>query len=425
MTPVDRLRTHDAEFEKTVFELASDVYLAVGFAASNVGMIVGDDGLIIIDTTESTKAAEDILAEFRKITDKPVTTIIYTHSHRDHISGATIFAEGREVEIVAHPAFESDLVGTIVKPSPNKVLLQRTARQFGIGLVQGTERINIGLGPGNRPVEGLGQGHIPPNASVAADGARLVRCGVEMQFIFAPGECADGIAVHLPDRKILFSADNFYTGFPNLYAIRGTPYRDFDTWANTLAALANVCAHVLAPGHSRPVIGAAAVREVLSNYEAAIRFIIAKSAEGMNAGLTQDELVGYVNLPEHLESLPYLQEFYGTVEWAVRAYFTGTLGWFDGDAATLFPLPPKEEAARWADLLGGVDVLAQAAQDALAKGDAQWALELSGRVLRLAPDHPAHRTRVVAMRALAEQQMNACARNYYLLSAKQEEAAQG
>ncbi len=92
MTPVDRLRTHDAEFEKTVFELASDVYLAVGFAASNVGMIVGDDGLIIIDTTESTKAAEDILAEFRKITDKPVTTIIYTHSHRDHISGATIFA---------------------------------------------------------------------------------------------------------------------------------------------------------------------------------------------------------------------------------------------------------------------------------------------------------------------------------------------
>lgn len=350
MTPTDRLRVHNAEFDKTIYQLAPNAYLSVGYAESNVGMIVGDDGLIIVDTTESTKAAETILAEFRKITDLPVRTIVYTHSHRDHFSGATVFAEGQEVEIIAHTDFESDLVGPDGKPAPHKALMARTARQFGIGLAQGTERINIGLGPGDRPTEGLGQGDIATNFAVVADGPRLSRCGVEMAFIFAPGECADALAVHIPALDLLFSADNFYTSLPNLHAIRGTPYRNFDAWADTLAKLSGIGAATLAPDHSRPVIGADNVRAVLADYEAAIRFIVAKTAEGMNAGLTPDELVGYVTLPEDLRAKPHLQEFDGTTAWAVRAYFAGTLGWFDGDAATLFPLPPEEEAAGWQTL---------------------------------------------------------------------------
>jgi uncharacterized sulfatase len=426
MTPEEKLRAHDAEFEKRVYQLAPGVHLAVGYAASNVGMIEGDTGLIIVDTTESTKAAENILQEFRKITDKPVNTIIYTHSHRDHISGATVFAEGRAVEIIAHPDFESDLVGADTRPGPNKALLARTARQFGIGLAQGTERINLGLGPGDRPMEGLGQGYLPPTLAVAHDGEVLTRAGVRLAFHYAPGECADGIAVHLPETGVLFSADNYYTGFPNLYAIRGTPYRDFTVWADTLAKLADIGAEVMAPGHTRPVIGADAVRGAFKSYEAAIRFVVEACADGMNKGLTPDELVGHVRLPDELRNSPYLQEYYGTVEWAVRAYFAGTLGWFDGDAATLFPLPPKAEAARLAKLLGGIDEMGKAAEAALAEGDTQWALELASKVLRLEPaDAGARATRIAALRALGWAQGNACARNYYLLSAKQEEAAQG
>ena len=422
MTPEEKLRAHSAEFDKQVYTLAPGVHLAVGYAASNVGMIEGDDGLIIIDTTESTKAAQNILAEFRKISEKPVKTIIYTHSHRDHISGATIFAEGNDVEIIAHRSFESDLVGTEGKPGPTKALMARTMRQFGIGLAFGSERINLGLGPGDRPMEGMGQGHIPPNLLIAGDGERLTRCGVEMVFHHAPGESADTIGVYLPGSGVLFSGDNFYASFPNLYAIRGTPYRDFELWADSLALFAGLGAEVLAPGHSKPLFGAETVADALAHYEEAIRFVTAKTAEGMNAGLTPDELVDYVTLPEHLAKLPYLQEYYGTVAWAVRAYFAGTLGWFDGNAATLAPLPPAEEAAKIAELAGGIEALTKAAQDALAKGEAQWALELAGRVLRLDPDHAeARQTRIAAMRRLAAAQENACARNYLLLSAKQEE----
>lgn len=424
MTPTEKLRAHNAEFEKTIYPLSDNAYLAVGYAASNVGMIEGDDGLIIIDTTESTKAAENILAAFRRITDKPVRTIIYTHSHRDHISGASVFAGDADVEIIAHHEFDSDLVRLAGKPGPGQVLIKRAARQFGIGLEEGTERINIGLGPADRPLEGLGQGHRAPNSFIETDGAVITRCGVTLELAFAPGECADNLIVWLRDRKVLFSADNYYTGFPNLYAIRGTPYRDFDVWADSLARIAAFDAEVLAPGHSKPVFGAADIRQRLNDYEEAIRFIVAKSAEGMNQGLTPDELVDYVRLPEHLRTKPYLQEYYGTVEWAVRAYFAGTVGWFDGDPVGLFPLRPDDEAQKFADLVGGTDALARVAQEALARGDAQWALQLVGRLLRLEPGRSdAATVRISAMRALAEDQSNACARNYYLLTAKQEEAA--
>lgn len=422
--PIEKLRAHNAEFEKKVYQLSNNAYLAVGFAASNVGVIVGNSGLVIIDTTESTKAAENVLAAFREITDKPVETIIYTHSHRDHISGASVFAEDSDVEIIAHHEFTSDLVGNKNKIAPNKALMERTARQFGIGLEDGSERINIGLGPSNRPIEGLGQGHIAPNKHIYSDGKFTTRGGVNLLFTFAPGECADNLIVYLEKDKIVFSADNYYTGFPNLYAIRGTPYRNFEIWADSLAKINKFNASVLAPGHSKPVFGAEQIRERLNDYENAIRHIIEMSAEGMNKGMTPDELVSYVKLPADLKNKPYLQEYYGTVEWSVRAYFAGTLGWFDGDPVNLFPLNPEDEARRFADLIGGQHLLNEAAIEALEKNDPQWALEILKRVLCLSPNHSeAIKTRIRALRMLADQQSNACARNYYLLTAKKEETS--
>ncbi len=420
VSPSDLLRAHSTEFKKKVYELAPDRYLAVGFAASNVGMIIGDDGLIIIDTTESTEAAQNVLAQFRKITDKPVETIIYTHSHRDHICGASVFAEGRDVEIIAHHQFSSDLIKTDDAVSPDLILQRRTVKQFGIGLEFDKERINLGLGPGDRPTGGLGAGHVQPNLFVDTTGQVLERCGVSLQMHFAPGECDDNLVVFLPQHRVLFSADNYYKGFPNLYAIRGTTYRDFIVWADSLRQLQELDAMALAPGHSQPLYGADEISSTLSNYEEAIRFVVTKTAEGMNQGLTPDELVEYVMLPEHLRKLDYLQEFYGHVAWSVRSYFSGTLGWFDGDPAKLFPLSPAREAENIVKLAGGFDAVVQVATQALECGEHQWALELTGRLLTLEPLHEDIRAlRVSALRNLAELQMNACARNYYLVSAKE------
>lgn len=419
-TPVERLRAHSGEFRKDVVEVVPGVHVAVGFAASNVSMIVGRDGLIVIDTTESTGAARDVLARFRAISALPIAAIVYTHGHRDHISGASVFCAGGSPEIIARGNFESDLHRDPDRPAPTAIMLQRTARQFGMGLRQDTERINLGLGPGDRPTEGLGAGFVAPTRTFDEDCLKLTLCGVDLELHAAPGETADHLVVWDRARRVLFSGDNFYHSFPNLYAIRGTRYRDFDLWADTLDRLIGFGARHLVPGHSRPVSGAEAIRERLGDYRDAIRAIVRQSAAAMNEGLTPDRVVERVRLPEALAEKPHLQEFYGTVAWAARAYFSGTLGWFDGNPSNLFPTPPGARAARLARLAGGADVLMAKARAALDGGDCQWAMELCDLLLDLeAHVEQARAVKADALTAAAERQINATARNYYLVCARE------
>lgn len=413
------LISQNAQFAKKIHQLSDNVFTAVGYAASNVHFLVGEAGIVLIDTTETTQAAENILNDFRAHCDLPITSIIYTHSHRDHISGATIFAEGRDVEVIAADNFTSDLVSVDeTRPAPNKALMARTKRHFGISL-RPDERISVGVGPGDRPMKGMGAGYIEPTMRIS-DTTHITREGFDLELTKAPGETPDHIAVWLASQKTLFSGDNFYHAFPNLYAIRGTPYRDFDAWADTMDQLMAFEPEVLAPGHTQPIIGAEAIRNALTDYRDAIRYVVAKTVDGMNAGLDPVTIAADLKLPEHLASKPYLQEFYGDVGYASRAYFAGTLGWFDGNPTSLAELPPAVEAAKFIALAGGADAVLSAAQTALSSDDAQWAMELADRLITT-DQHKAEASqiKVEALRHVADFTVNAPTRNYYLLSARE------
>lgn len=413
------LIAQNAQFAKQIHQLSDNVFTAVGYAASNVHFLVGEAGIVLIDTTETTQAAENILNDFRAHSDLPITTIIYTHSHRDHISGATVFAEGRAVEVIASDNFTSDLVGVDeTRPAPNKALMARTKRHFGISL-RPDERISVGIGPGDRPMKGMGAGYIEPTMRVS-ETTHITREGFDLELTKAPGETPDHIVVWLASQKTLFSGDNFYHAFPNLYAIRGTPYRDFDSWADTMDQLMAFEPDVLAPGHTQPLVGRDAIRTALTDYRDAIRYVVAKTVEGMNAGLDPVTIAAELNLPEHLASKPYLQEFYGDVGYASRAYFAGTLGWFDGNPTSLTELPPAVEAAKVIALAGGADAVLSAAQTALSGDDAQWAMELADRLIAT-DQHKAEASRIKidALRHVADLTVNAPTRNYYLLSARE------
>jgi len=417
------LHQHSDEFRKEVIRVTDRIFVAVGYAASNVSMILGETGLIIIDTTESTKAASNILTEFRKLTNLPVKTILYTHSHRDHVSGATVFSEGREVEIIARKNFDPDLTPVQGQtPRPSKHMLDRTRRQFGIGL-NSSERVNLGLGPGDRPTEGMGAGFLMPNHWIGEQPETLERDGVTLELHPAPGETEDHVVVWLAKERILFSGDNFYKSFPNLYAIRGTRYRDFDIWADTLEKLAEFGAELMIPGHSRPVRGKGEVSERLHDYAAAIRQIIRQTVEGMNQGLGLEEIARKVQLPDSLAAKPWLKEFYGTVEWAVKAYFVGNVGWFDGNPTRLFPLPLSEKAEVLVRLAGGEAAVWDEVNLAQQQGKHQLVLELLELLEGVEAD-PIRVTeaKLLAFRVLADQQINATARNYYLSCAKELEA---
>ncbi len=414
MTAHPDLVAQNAQFPKRVIELAPGMFSAVGYAASNAHLLVGPESVAVIDTTESTGAARNILAEFRALSDKPVETILYTHSHRDHISGAEVFAGSAEPEILASHRFASDLVGAAT--GPHEALMDRTRRQFGFGLSFPDERVNLGCGPGDRPLEGMGAGHIPPTRLITEDRLPVTLAGHAAELIHAPGETPDHLIAWLPETGVLFSGDNFYHAFPNLYAIRGTPYRDFAAWADTLDLMLALKPEVLAPGHTLPVFGAEAIAERLTDYRDAIRYVIAATAEGLNAGHTPDELAATLRLPEALAQKPWLQEHYGTFAWSVRAYAAGTLGWFGGNPTDLDRLSPAEEARRVIGLAGGADAVLAAAQGA---DDPQWALELADRLLAAGAAGPeATRIKIDALHRKAETEINATARNYYLTTAR-------
>ena len=413
------LIAQDAQFQKKLHQLADKVYSAVGYAASNVHFLVGSEGVVVIDTSETTGAAENILADFRTVCDLPINTIIYTHSHRDHISGATVFAEGRDVEVIASDNFKSDLVGVDESaPHPHKAMMARTKRQFGITLSD-EERVSLGVGPGKRPMNGMGAGFLPPTVQFAGV-TQIEREGFELELAKAPGETPDHMVVWWAAERILFCGDNFYHSFPNLSPLRGTPYREFDAWANTMDQLMAYKPAILATGHTLPVVGEEAIRQRLTDYRDAIRHVIAETVKGMNAGLDPVTIASQLKLPDDLATKPYLQEFYGHIGYASRHYFAGTLGWFDGNPTSIAQLPPAVEAARFVELAGGEAQVLSAAQDALDKGDDQWAMELADRLIALdASPAEARRIKVAAIRSLADQTINAMTRNYYLLSARE------
>ena len=412
--PNQKLIDHNSsQCSKSVINLAPGVWTAVGYAASNVHMIEGKNSITIIDTTESTEAAENILSEFRKLTDKPIRKIIYSHSHRDHISGASVFSPHQDIPILASSQFKSDLID--LNPNevtPNLALARRTKAQFGIGLTN-QERISLGCGPGNRPMVGLGAGFIPPTEYID-ENCELNLDGVVTKIILAPGETADHLAIWLPEEKILFPGDNWYHAFPNLYAIRGTPYRDYSSWADSLAILNELKAEILAPGHTLPVIGANKVSEVLETTRIAILHIIKVTADGMNAGYSMDDIASTISLPCEIADKPWLEEFYGKISWASRAYAVGTLGWYDGNPTKLGTLDSVTRATHMVELAGGIKNLIEIAKNTK---DLQWKLELCDHLIALS--EPVELLKAETMEELAEREINATARNTYLWEAKQ------
>ena len=413
------LKNRTAEFDKEIIKVSSSVYTAVGYAVSPVSMIVGDDGVVIVDTGLDIEQGKAIRIDFRRIVDKPVKAIIFTHGHPDHTHGASAFMDSPDVQVWAREGFGHEQ-NTLERAG---ILIQkrRGGAQAGFSLTP-EQRINNGVAKAFWPnrkggIWGADQ-NIAPTELVSSERKKVSVAGIDLELVAANGETQDGLYVWLPEERVVFAGDNFYKSWPNLYAIRGTPYRDIRAWANVIDDILNEGAVALVGGHTRPIIGENEVTETLGNYRDAIRFLFDKTVEGINKGLSPNQLVEYVVLPDKYRDLDYLKPYYGNPEWAVRAIFSGYLGWFDGNATNLFPLTDKQEAERFAKVAGGVDGLLELATKATRDRDFQWSAQLSDYVLSLQPNNAkAMINKADALTGLADEIPTATARNYYLSSA--------
>jgi len=408
----DKLVAHSSEFRKEIIRVTDGVYVAVGYSAGNVILIQGDGGSIIVDTATDPVDARAIRNAFRNVFRAPVRAIIYTHSHPDHTGGAAVFVGDDNPDVYSHQL--------LVDGAPDVVRGTRDGGdQFGMTLPDSLY-INAGISMQyGRVTPPTREGYVRPNRTFSGDQLSLTVAGIRLQLLHTPGETRENIAVWLPDKRVLMPGDDFYRAFPNLYPIRGVRLRPPEAWLASLQTMIDLGADNLVPGHTRPVVGADSVRAALTAYRDGIASVLEQTIEGIRKGERPDELVQHVKLPAALAENQYLQEYYGSVAWSVRAIYSDYVGWFDGNASNMFPLPEKDRAARIIGMSGGAGQVLSRAREALTTREFQWAAELADYLLAMNNQNiDARKIKAQALTELGERQINATARNYYLSSAQ-------
>lgn len=422
-----RLLERNKMFEPRIIQIADNVYTAIGYQVSTNSMIIGKDGLIIIDPGQVPQAALKVREEFRKITDKPVKAIIYTHGHSDHTNGAISFYDrDQDIQVWARANFDSEARHNQHRGLSGGV---RPVDAQGFSLLP-EQKISVGIAipPDRRPtnsmmVDGTQQGltasrqpelvKILPNHTFSEDRISINIAGITIELVAAPGETDDQLYVWLPEEKVIFSGDNFYQSWPNTYPLRGTARRSVRDWISSLGKMIEEAPRHLVGGHTSPITGDAI--EVLTNYRDALQWVYTRTVEGANLSLGPDELVEYARLPVRYAGLDYLADYYGSVEGTIRDIYAQELGWFDGNPLNLHRETPLRQAQRTAELAGGETALSEKAHSLLETGDSLGAAQLAAALIRLQPENPIPlRLMANALAIIGEQTFNAPARNYTL-----------
>ncbi len=399
-------------------KITNDIYLARGFSLGNVQMIITEQGLVIIDSTESKKAADKILKEFRKITDKPIRYLIYTHGHLDHVQGASVFMKDRP-EVIA----TQDLVKLMKKDFMELKEFHCRSRlsQAGLSALEFSRKL-----PRESPLNLVCTNDEPVWPTIAFDkDYKFTLGGKHFELYHTAGETPDHLMVWLVEERALFCGDLFYTSFPNLSTPMLEP-RPVKEWYESLDRMIGMKPDYLIPNHSAAIMGENKIREVLTNYSHAIRYVFEKTLQCINDGKTVDEAVQLIRLPDELSKLDYLHELYGRVDWSVRGIYQGIVGWYDGKGTKLSSLPRSTYARELVALSGGTDKVLSRAIEVQKSGEHQLACELCDVVITANPrDKLAHSIKASSLEYLGYTCENINVFGFYRSAASLEREAAG
>jgi alkyl sulfatase BDS1-like metallo-beta-lactamase superfamily hydrolase len=392
------------------------VHCPLGFLG-NATIIEGDDGLIVYDTGVNAEAGAHIAKEIRKISDKPVTAIFYSHHHGDHYNGTSAIVEAADVEsgdvaIYAWENFEAERSNEFGEIAARQAM---GVAYYGGAFLPPEDLHHHGIG--TLPAGGTA-GFVAPTHLLSEDTV-LEIAGVKLNMFYTGGEAISEFGVHIPQYDMVIIADEFFTGLPNMHTIRGSKPRLPENYIAALERVLSIEPEWLLGSHIMPIQGKEYIAETVALYRDATQYLWDQSIRLINKGYTPVELQHALkDLPDHLYEPPYSVPMYGTPITTVPEFFTGWVSWFNGDSTDLFPSEPKAKAERFVGMMGGVDAVLDAAKSAHSDGDHQFAAELAQLVVRAEPDsQDAKLVKAAALRALGYQQLNPIVRSWYLTGA--------
>jgi linear primary-alkylsulfatase len=409
-----------------LFELAPGVYQLRGFDLSNMHVIEGEEGIVVVDPLISAETAAAALALYREHRgERPVTGLLYTHSHVDHFGGSRGVlspeeARERRVPILApagflqHAVSENVFAGTAMARRAGYMygaLLERDADgQLGAGLGQTTSIGSVTL--------------LPPTHEVAATGDEEIVDGVRFEFQLTPGtEAPAEMNFLLPDRGALCIADNAAQSMHNILTPRGAPVRDPRRWAHHLdeaLELFGERCEVLFGGHHWPCWGRERIVDLLEKQRDLYAYLHDQTLRLLNKGHTGPEIAELLELPPSLAREWHCREYYGSVSHNTKAIYQRYVGWFDGNPAHLWEHPPVERARRYVELMGGAEAALERARESFEAGDYRWVAEVVNHVVFAEPQNRAARElQADALEQLGYGAENATWRNFFLVGAKE------
>ena len=407
-----------------LFEVTDRVYQVRGLDISNMTIVEGDSGLILIDpllSNETAKAALALYLQHRPA--KPVVAVIYTHSHIDHFGGAkgVISAEdaafGR-VKVIAPDGFMEHAVAENV--IAGAAMTRRAQYMYGINLPVGERgQVDIGLGKTlSRGTPSL----IPPNDTIKQEVETRTVDGVTIEFKLVPGsEAPAEMLLYFPQFKLLDMAEDATHTMHNLYTLRGAEIRDGRMWSryigDAIARYGNRTDIVIAQ-HHWPMWGQDRIAAYLKRHRDLYKFVHDQTVRLLNHGLTPTDIAETLKMPSSLASDWSTRGYYGTLSHNAKAVYQFYLGWYDANPADLNPLPRNDAAKKTIAYMGGAEAVLNRAREDFKAGQYRWVASITSQLVFADPDNQAARALGAdALEQLGYQSEAATWRDAYLTGA--------
>jgi len=370
-----------------LFKVTDRVYQVRGYDLSNLSVIEGDSGRILVDPLTTVDTAAKAMALVNRVLgERPLVAIILTHSHIDHfggIKGVTSAQDVRsgKVRVIAPLNFMDEAISENVVAGV--VMGRRAQYMYGAALSR-TERGHVDTGLGKGPAMSS-VSILPPSDIVDHTGQQMRIDGVELVFQYVPhSEAPAELTFFLPQLKAFCGAEIVSQTMHNLYTLRGAKVRDALLWSGYIDEAMDrfgAQTEVVFNSHHWPVWGAARVIEYLKKQRDTYRYIHDQTLRLASKGMTPSEIAAAIVLPESLRRSFPNRGYYGTAQHNARAVYQFYFGWYDGNPAHLDPLPPAEEGKRYVEAMGGADAVVGKAQAAYDKGEYRWAATLLNHVV--------------------------------------------
>ena len=407
-----------------LFKVTDRIYQLRGFDISNLTVIEGDSGLIVIDpllTTEVAKAAMDLYFKHRPA--RPVRAVIYSHSHADHWGGvrgvvsAEDVASGK-VKVIAPAGFMEEAVGENV--IAGGAMSRRALYQFGPLLPRGERgQVDSGLG---KTVSSGSISLIAPTVLIEKPLETHRIDGVDVVFELTPGaEAPAELIMYYPQFRVLNMAEITSQNMHNLLPLRGAQVRDALAWSKYIAGALQrygAISDVLIAQHNWPVWGSSRVQAFLKKQRDTYKFVHDQTVRLMNQGYVGAEIAERLTMPASLSQDWSTHPFYGHLKHNVKAIYQRYLGYYDGNPANIDTLPPVAQARKTIEYMGGAQAVLQRARADFERGEFRWVAQVASQLVFADPANRAARELAAdANEQLGYQAESATARNAYLQGA--------